>query len=123
MGRPRENGSIGERNRGDEGREGAGHVKISGDAEDCLCCKTFTRNFLSNFQMAQYCLLHTPGQSTKNRGCLHLITAALQTEKKRMERASKSMAERTIDAQRASATIPRYDADANAALWILVCGD
>lgn len=31
-----------------------------------------------------------------------------QAEKKRMERVSKSMAERTIDAQRASATVPRY---------------
>lgn len=37
------------------------------------------------------------------------ITSLLhvQAEKKRLERVSKSMAERTIDAQRASATVPR----------------
>ena len=32
-----------------------------------------------------------------------------QAEKKRMEGVSKSVAERTIDAQRASATVPRYN--------------
>jgi hypothetical protein len=31
----------------------------------------------------------------------------MQGEKKRLERAAKTMAERTIDAQRASATVPR----------------
>ncbi|BDA50802.1 hypothetical protein COCOBI_17-0200 [Coccomyxa sp. Obi] len=36
-----------------------------------------------------------------------LIKGVYQAEKKRMERASKTMAERTIDAQRASATVPR----------------
>ncbi|EIE18679.1 hypothetical protein COCSUDRAFT_59989 [Coccomyxa subellipsoidea C-169] len=36
-----------------------------------------------------------------------LIKGVYQAEKKRMERASKSLSERTIDAQRASATVPR----------------
>ncbi|KAK9907304.1 hypothetical protein WJX75_001087 [Coccomyxa subellipsoidea] len=36
-----------------------------------------------------------------------LIKGVYQAEKKRMKRASKTMAERTIDAQRASATVPR----------------
>ena len=34
--------------------------------------------------------------------------ALLQAEKKRLERAAKSMQERTIDAQRVSATVPRW---------------
>ncbi len=41
-----------------------------------------------------------PVKRTSGRACA-------QDEKKRQERASKAMSERTIDAQRASATVPR----------------
>lgn len=48
-------------------------------------------------------LAPTPPASSST---LHAITS-LQTEKKRQERLNRTMAERSIDAQRASATVPR----------------
>lgn len=50
--------------------------------------------------------LHHAGGANREPLANHFI-ALMQAEKKRLERANKTMAERTIDAQRASATVPR----------------
>ena len=107
IGGHRENESFRERNRGHEGCEGSRPTGVPSAAEDCICSKSFQTAQSSQSHCIHFYTLCANTSIYLDSSTLRITMIIYQAEKKRMERVSKSLAERTIDAQRASATVPR----------------